>query len=135
MAAKSYYDTLGIAPNATAEQIREAYITRSKMFHPDRFDQTKQANEWRLANEMLKELNQAYNVLREPRARAAYDSTLLKDTRPTNQYSPPPRQEPPRSPPAKPAVDLGLLSSGYARFSYLPPRVSGCEVEAKLQDA
>jgi hypothetical protein len=119
MASKTYYDTLGVSQAATSEQIREAYLVRSKMFHPDRFDQSRQATEWCLANEMLKELNQAYNVLRDPRSRSAYDSTLKAAQPPpiqrTNRPAPSP-QEQKRQPPS----DLGILSSGFARFSDLP---------------
>jgi curved DNA-binding protein CbpA len=60
MASKTYYDILGVSDNATSEEIRNAYIIRSKMFHPDRFDRSAEVNEWNLANEMLKELNQAF---------------------------------------------------------------------------
>lgn len=120
MASKTYYDTLGVSQSATTEQIREAYLVRSKMFHPDRFDQTRQTSEWRLANEMLKELNQAYNVLRDPRSRSAYDSTLRG-----GQPPPMPRTDCPATPPPEPRrqppPDLGVLSSGFARYTDLPP--------------
>ena len=56
------------------------------MFHPDRFNHNTQSTEWRLANEMLKELNQAYNVLRDPKARSAYDSTLRNTTQQSSRF-------------------------------------------------
>lgn len=68
------YDVLGIPNDAKPEQIRRAYILRTKMLHPDRFDQTSEWAEWDLANEMLKELNHAYVVLDDAASRASYDS-------------------------------------------------------------
>jgi formylglycine-generating enzyme required for sulfatase activity len=46
------------------------------MMHPDRFSQTKQRAEWELANEMLKELNVAYNILSDTATKKSYDSTI-----------------------------------------------------------
>ena len=48
--------------------------------HPDRFSQTKQRAEWELANEMLKELNVAYDALKDPVSRRDYDATLDRGT-------------------------------------------------------
>jgi len=124
MASKSYYDILGVAYNATSDEIRNAYLTRSKMFHPDRFDRTAQVDEWNLANEMLKELNQAYNVLRDPKARSAYDSTLRGDTPPrsrSTQHSTPQRASSTAHGP--PSTSLGPLCSGYSRYQSLPQTV------------
>src|SRR4051812_12415875 len=73
---KSHYDVLGVPVNATHEQIVTAYRLRSKVLHPDRFDPVRQRVEWELANELLKELNAAYGVLRDPNSRANYDRTI-----------------------------------------------------------
>lgn len=72
--SKSYYDIIGVASDSSFEEIRNAYLIRSKMFHPDRFNQDSQKEEWRLANEMLQELNIAFNTLREKDARRLYDA-------------------------------------------------------------
>jgi hypothetical protein len=124
MASKTYYDILGVADNATSEEIRNAYIIRSKMFHPDRFDRSAEVNEWNLANEMLKELNQAYLVLRDPSARSAYDSTLRVDRQQSSnstQQSTPQRTSSTAYGP--PPVNLGRLCSGYSRYQSLPQTV------------
>jgi curved DNA-binding protein CbpA len=52
------------------------YMLRTKMLHPDRFDQTSQRAEWNLANEMLKELNHAYGLLGDAASRAEYDRSV-----------------------------------------------------------
>lgn len=123
MTTKNLYDLLGVSKNATSEQIRQAYLIRIKMLHPDRFDPKNQRAEWDLANEMLKELNHAYGVLRDATSRAKYDKTTLGSA--TNQPPPsqqsPPRPGPPSSPP--PTVKLGRLKSGFARFHSLPRTV------------
>ena len=71
---KTHYDILGVPQTATREQIVTAYRLRSKVLHPDRFDRSRQPVEWDLANELLKELNASYAVLRDSNSRAEYES-------------------------------------------------------------
>lgn len=71
---KDYYLVLGIESNSTFEEIRSAYISRTRVIHPDRFDQKAQPVEWRLANDMLAEMNEAYTVLYNPTSRKQYDA-------------------------------------------------------------
>lgn len=80
MSSNTMYDVLGISQSATLEEIRAAYRVRAAMFHPDRFSQSRQPKEWQLANEMLKGLNEAYDVLSEPQSRRDYDATLSRQT-------------------------------------------------------
>lgn len=100
MAGQDYYSVLGISPNATTEEVRKAFAIRSRVCHPDRFDRRTQEAEWDLANEMLKELNAAYQCLRDPKARARYDAELLATRSGGGSASPPPftRQEPEEDP-------------------------------------
>jgi DnaJ-domain-containing protein 1 len=96
---KSFYDVLGVSKFASDAEIKKAYILRSKMMHPDRFNQNSQRAEWDLANEMLKELNHAYGVLKDPVSRSAYDRTMGGGY--SHQSAPPPQsstqsQTPPR---------------------------------------
>ncbi len=58
-----YYSILGIEKGASKSEVREAYLKRTKVVHPDRFDQTTQPDEWRQANDMLSELNVAYQTI------------------------------------------------------------------------
>jgi curved DNA-binding protein CbpA len=78
VATRSPYEVLGVAANATAEQIRQAHLLRSKLLHPDRFDQARHREEWNLANELLKELNTAYDALRDPASRARHDRASFR---------------------------------------------------------
>lgn len=62
---KDYFAVLGIEPTATLEEARRAYLELARKNHPDRFDFRTQPDEWRRANEMLAQLNEAYGAVRE----------------------------------------------------------------------
>jgi len=64
---KDYYQTIGVARNASADEIRAAYRKLALKYHPDRNPGDKQAEE------KFKELNEAYQVLSDPQKRARYD--------------------------------------------------------------
>ena len=63
---KDYYKILGIARTATADEIKKAYRRLARKFHPD---VSKEAN----AEARFKEVQEAYEVLKDPEKRAAYD--------------------------------------------------------------
>ena len=67
MAAKSYYKILGIEESASAEEIKSAYRKMAMKYHPDR-----NPND-RVAEQKIKEVNEAYGVLGSPEKRAEYD--------------------------------------------------------------
>ena len=54
------YKVLGVSENATQEEIRKAYLTLVKKYHPDRYQDGPLKDQ---ANEKLKEINQAYEML------------------------------------------------------------------------
>jgi len=66
--AKDYYQILGVARNASQEQIKKVYRKLAMQFHPDR-NQGKE--QW--ANEKFKEINEAFGVLGDPQKRQQYD--------------------------------------------------------------
>jgi curved DNA-binding protein CbpA len=102
---KTYYDILGVQKQATPAELKKAFLLRCKLLHPDRFNQTTQKAEWDLANEMFKELNQAYDVLKNPLSRNQYDYKIGNENRPQSTYTapPPPRTTPPPARPPKPS--------------------------------
>jgi len=96
---KDYYSILGIQRNATAKEIKAAYIKRVRIVHPDRFDRDKQADDWKQANEMLRDLNEAYRILNDTIARSQYDADYnTESTSSSRQAKPHPESEPRQKP-------------------------------------
>ncbi|MDG1129600.1 molecular chaperone DnaJ [Seohaeicola saemankumensis] len=67
MAKRDYYDVLGVARGASAEEIKKAYRTKAKELHPDRNADNPEAEA------QFKEANEAYEVLKDAEKKAAYD--------------------------------------------------------------
>ncbi|SDV46688.1 DnaJ C-terminal domain-containing protein [Chitinasiproducens palmae] len=66
MKYKDYYDTLGVPRTASQDEIKSAHRKLARKFHPD-------VNKEADAEARFKEMNEAYQVLRDPEKRAAYD--------------------------------------------------------------
>lgn len=67
MAEKSFYEVLGVAKDASENDIKKAYRKLVRKYHPD---VSKVAN----ADEKIAEINNAYETLRDPEKRAQYDA-------------------------------------------------------------
>lgn len=67
MAAKDYYQILGVSKNATQAELKKAYHKLAMQYHPDRNSNAIQAEK------KFKEINAAYDVLKDEQKRAAYD--------------------------------------------------------------
>ena len=69
---EDYYEILGVPSDATPEQIKEAYIYKINILHPDRLAATSERIR-SLAEKDLKKVNMAYEVLSNPERRRHYD--------------------------------------------------------------
>lgn len=67
MSQKDYYDVLGVSKGASDSEIKSAYRKKAIKYHPDHNPNDKQAEQ------KFKELNNAYEVLKNPTKRATYD--------------------------------------------------------------
>ena len=82
MQYRDYYEILGLARSADADEVKRAYRKLARKFHPD---VSKEKN----AEDKFKEVQEAYEVLRDSDKRAAYDQ-LGRDFRNGQQFRPPP---------------------------------------------
>lgn len=82
MEFKDYYRVMGVARDATEAQIKKAYRRLARKYHPD-------VSKEKDAEARFKELGEAYEVLKTPDKRAAYDQ-LGQGPRPGENFKPPP---------------------------------------------
>jgi len=82
MEYKDYYDIMGVKKDATQEEIKRSYRKLARKFHPD---VSKEAN----AEAKFKEVGEAYEVLKDPEKRTAYDQ-LGSQWKAGQDFHPPP---------------------------------------------
>ncbi len=82
MEFKDYYKVMGVARDATEAQIKQAYRKLARKYHPD-------VSKEKDAEARFKEVGEAYEVLKSPERRAAYDQ-LGQGPRPGEEFRPPP---------------------------------------------
>jgi curved DNA-binding protein len=82
MEFKDYYKVMGVARDATEAQIKQAYRKLARKYHPD-------VSKEKDAEARFKEVGEAYEVLKSPDKRAAYDQ-LGQGPAPGGEFKPPP---------------------------------------------
>jgi curved DNA-binding protein CbpA len=86
MEPKNYYKILRVSPGAGHGEIREAYRKLALVYHPDLI---KTSN----SQQVMTQLNEAYEVLGDPKKRAIYDAGRSSATGPTGESSPRPTRK------------------------------------------
>ncbi len=82
MEYRDYYKILGVARTAAAEDIKKSYRRLARKYHPD-------VSKEKDAEQKFKEVQEAYEVLKDPEKRAAYDQ-LGSEWKSGQQFRPPP---------------------------------------------
>lgn len=83
MEFKDYYGILGVEPSAGDAEIKTAYRRLARKYHPD-------VSKEKGAEEKFKGVNEAYEALRDPAKRKAYDQLRAGGYRPGDEVRPPP---------------------------------------------
>lgn len=113
---KNYYLVLGIASDATEDEIKSAYRREAKRCHPDRSGED---------SEPFLTVHEAYEVLVDPHRRRAYDRELAREQSRAQDVPPPVAAEPlrQRRPPVEPLVPdprFARRDTGRYAFSAFP---------------
>lgn len=111
----NYYELLKVKPTASDDEIRKAYLVLSKMMHPDKFDPLSQKDQWERANEFLKDLNEAYAILKDKDKRAKYDNNFK--AKPHDNRSSQSSQD-------HKGNQSGFVKSGFAYLENLPEQIN-----------
>lgn len=109
---KNYYEILGVSPSSEIEVITAAYKAMMRKYHPD-------TNGSPQAAERAKEINEAYEVLKNPLRRREYDAKMDHADSPTAQS---PAAPPPPPPPPTTSTQVSEPNSGGEKTPFIGER-------------
>ena len=115
MEYRDYYKIIGVGKNASPEEIKKQYRKLARKYHPD-------VSTEKNAEEKFKEVREAYEVLKDPEKRRAYDQLASQPhERARGGFTPPPgweyrqtaagAEQPEFAPPAALVISLKLYSA------------------------
>ena len=102
---EDYYEILGVSPDSSDQEIKDTYRYKVNILHPDRLASVSESIR-RRAEEDLKKVNRAYDILKDPEKRKEYRSEWIKHNAGNQRNLPKPR----------PVVDPTII-----RFSDVKP--------------
>ena len=120
------YSVLGVSSNASDQEIKRAYRELARKYHPDNYANNPLAD---LAEEKMKEINEAYEILSDPEKRKKYDDqqqvaqpheTFKKKTKTTTHT------------PTGGQVDFSQMQSGFEQFFGFDPKTGQVVNEEKV---
>lgn len=129
MATRDYYEVLGVKRDASADDLKKAFRHLARKYHPDLNKGSREAEE------KFKEINEAYQVLSDPRKKAQYDQGGHVEFGPgdTSGYRPPSYEDLFRD------YGLGDIFNAFSMGSQRPMQRAGADirydVEITLTDA
>ena len=117
----THYEVLAVGRSATPDEIKRAYYSLAKRFHPDRF--RRETDDALLARieSAFSRIAQAYEVLKDATARAAYDlkinrSSVAAPADSTSRTTEGGDATPPAAPPVAPTSETNLNAQAEAKF-------------------
>jgi len=111
VADETYYTVLGVSESATQQEIRAAYRSLVKKIHPDSVATLSRDVRYQ-AEQLTKEINEAYSVLSHADLRSLYDQQLAEYRQPANVASPTPPHTSCDPSVSQPGFDSNLHSCG-----------------------
>jgi tetratricopeptide (TPR) repeat protein len=104
MKDKNHFELMGIERTATEAQVKEAYFRLAKRFHPDVHHGESLTDLRDQLEALFIKLGQAYETLKNPKTREAYEARLPRDKATGRALPGPPEPEPPPPPPDPEAI-------------------------------